>query len=306
MDRLDAIQAFVTVVDRGSFSRAADALGRSRLQVSRQVKSLEDWLQVRLLHRTTRSLSLTEEGERALRHFEPILSQQAALKLDMQDSRVILRGAIRIAAPVGLAQGLLMQAIARFNQQYPEIDFDLVLSDRYAPLAEQRLDLALRYSHQPDEHLIARRLMSIGSVLCASPDYLHRAGTPSEPLHLLGHSCLVHLERSRWTLFREQQPIPIEVRGHIKANELATLKNAALAHQGIAALPCDLANPLLDQGLLVRVLPQYQLSTQALWAVYLSRSYQQARVRAFIDFLAQHWHDDLMPADLQPIDNSDA
>ncbi|WOT06551.1 LysR family transcriptional regulator [Shewanella youngdeokensis] len=295
MDRLDAIRTFLAVVDNKNFSRAAEQLGHSRLQVSRQVKSLEDWLQTRLLHRTTRSLSLTESGEKTLTHFESILNHMTALELDTHRNKTKLQGAIRITAPIGLAQNLLLHAITAFNALHPEVKFELQLSDTHDDLAQHGLDLALRYCPQPNEHLIARRLNTIGFVLCASKKYLAQAGTPTEPLHLLGHNCLIHLDQSRWHFSKNDNPYPIDVKGTLKANDLAVLLNATLLGLGIAALPCDLANPQIIQGKLVPVMADYQLGSNALWVVYLSRSYQQARVRAFIDFLAVFLKEDLLP-----------
>ncbi len=305
MDKLEAMRSFVEVATTGSFTTAANQLGLSRIRVSRHVQEVEDWLQLRLLHRTTRRVSLTHAGEEALQFCERILHEAAELESRARQQTTALSGDIRIATPIGLGQNLLPDLIAAFSREHPQVRFQLLLSDKNAQLVDERVDIALRYTRQPDEQLIARRLMAVDSVICASPDYLRRHGAPQTPADLRQHNCLIHLGQQRW-LFGDgvKQGIEQDVQGNLMANDVVTLLQAARQGQGIVRLPCDLANAHLRSGELVRVLEQYPLPQFALWAVYLSRSYQQPVVRAFIDFAAAHWsHDILAPAlfDINPL-----
>lgn len=301
MDKLEAMRSFVEVATTGSFTTAANQLGLSRIRVSRHVQEVEDWLQLRLLHRTTRRVSLTHAGEEALQFCERILHEAAELESRARQQTTALSGDIRIATPIGLGQNLLPELIAAFSREHPQVRFQLLLSDKNAQLVDERVDIALRYTRQPDEQLIARRLMAVDSVICAAPDYLRRHGAPQTPADLRQHNCLIHLGQQRW-LFGDG--IEQDVQGNLMANDVVTLLQAARQGLGIVRLPCDLANAHVRSGELVRVLEPYPLPQFALWAVYLSRSYQQPVVRAFIDFAAAHWQDDILaPAlfDINPL-----
>ncbi|ASP37815.1 LysR family transcriptional regulator [Bacterioplanes sanyensis] len=294
MDRLNAIRSFIEVADAGSFTQAAEQLQLSRLQVSRHVQEVEAWLQQRLLHRTTRKVSLTSAGEEALLRCRRILSEAAALEATALNRRKQLAGSVRIAAPIGLAQHMLLDAVTQFTEQYPQVVVDILASDSYSQLVDERVDIALRYTEQPDDQLIARKLLNIGSVICASPKYLQRVSAPQTPADLNQHNCLLHLNTSHWSLVKHNQPQTIEVSGNLKANDVMTLLRAAVKGHGIVRLPCDLANPVIEQGQLVPLLTDYHVPGSALWAVYLSRSYQLPVVRQFIDFLASCWHTDIV------------
>lgn len=294
MDRLNALRSFIEVADAGSFTQAAEQLQLSRLQVSRHVQEVESWLQQRLLHRTTRKVSLTSAGEEALLRCRRILSEAAALEAAALNRREQLAGSVRIAAPIGLAQHMLLDAVTQFTEQHPQVVVDILASDSYSQLVDERVDIALRYTEQPDEQLIARKLLSIDAVICASPDYIKRHGAPNAPADLRQHNCLVHLNASHWSLVHSNQPQTIEVRGNLKANDVMTLLRAAIKGQGIVRLPCDIANPAIDSGQLVMVLPEHHVPGSGLWAVYLSRSYQLPVVRQFIDFLASCWQSDIV------------
>lgn len=294
MDKLNAMRSFVEVAACGSFTAAAEQLGQSRLRVSRDVQELEDWLQLRLLHRTTRRVSLTTAGEEALRYCERILSEAAELESRARLHTAELVGDIRIASPIGLGQNLLLDLIDSFSAQHPQVRFYMLLSDKNAQLVDERVDIALRYTVQPDDSLIARRLMAVDSMLCASPDYLARYGKPATPAELTTHNCLIHLMQQRWQFLHDGQLLEQEVNGNLFANDMGVLVRAACKGMGIARLPCDLGNPLLASGALQPLLEAYPLPQHALWAVYLSRSYQQPVIRAFIDFAAQYWQQDVL------------
>lgn len=294
MDKITAIQSFVEVARCGSFTKAADNLQLGRLQVTRHVQDIEQWLSLRLFHRTTRKVSLTNQGEEALAYCTQILSTVSDLQSRAHSHNNELVGTIRIAAPIGLGQNLLFDAIEEFVAIHSSTQFQLVLSDSLSQLVDERVDIALRYTHQPDEQLIARKLMFINTVICASPNYLAGKGNITTPQDLLQHNCLLHSGSSTWHILGENSDEKISVKGNIIANDMAVVRKAAIRGMGIANLPCDLAQEYLTTKQLVKVLPNYATSGNHLWAVYLSRNYQQNLVRAFIDFLAQRWQHDIL------------
>lgn len=294
MDRLTAMRSFVEVANTTSFTHAAENLNLSRLQVSRHVQEIEDWLKQRLLHRTTRKVSLTAAGEIALSQCEQILNQTVALEMQALEGAQSLSGSIRISAPIGLSQNLLLDAVESFLEAHPNVMIDILASDQLAQLVDDRVDIALRFVNQPDENLIARRLMQVGMVIAATPAYLKQHPPINHPNDLLQHNCLVHTSGNKWMFFYDNQPISVTVKGNLRANDMGILCRAALHHKGILRLPLDLANPLLKTGALTPILPSYHLPSSVIWAVYLSRSYQTPLVRQFIDFLAERWSQDLI------------
>lgn len=293
MDKFEALRSFVEVANTGSFTHAADQLDLSRVKVTRHVQELEDWLNVRLLHRTTRSVSLTPPGHDVMLHCERILNEVAGLESLARSHNEELVGEIRIAAPIGLGQNLLYEVVEAFTALHPKVVIQLLMSDRNARLVDERVDVALRYTEQPDEAFIARRLMSIEAVVCCSEQYLSEHGAVESPQQLENHNCLIHITHNQWSFILNQQSATIPVSGSIRANDLGVLVRAALNGVGVAYLPCDLANPYLATGELKQLLPEVSLPTLSLWAIYLSRSYQRPVVRAFIDFLAEQWNNDL-------------
>lgn len=293
MDKLNAMRSFVEVANCSSFTQAADQLGLSRLQVSRHVQDIESWLKQRLLHRTTRKVSLTSAGEEALKRCERILHETAELEMTALNASQHLSGTIRVAAPIGLTQNMLLDVVEQFSDLHPSITVELFASDHFTQLVDERIDIALRYTDQPDDSLIARKLMTIESVVCASPDYLRENGEPETVEDLKQHNCFVHLGSATWSFVRHNQTTTVEVSGTIKANDVGVLVRAAQHGKGVVRLPCDLANPVIEQGLLRPILTEFVVPSSTLWAVYLSRSYQLPVVRQFIDFVAQAWSEDI-------------
>ena len=293
MDRLTAMRSFVEVAHCKSFTKASERLNLSRLQVSRHVNEVEAWLEQRLLHRTTRKVSLTTAGEAALIQCEKILHETLALEVASKHHTPSLSGTIRIAAPIGLTQNMLIEAVEAFTDRHAGVNVQLFASDHFAQLVDERIDIALRYTEQPADNLIARRLMNIDSVICASTEYLNQFGEPKEISELEKHNCFLHLEKTHWEFIEGNSRRTVAVSGSIKANDLGVLVKAAQHGKGIVLLPCDLANPLISQGSLTTILNNCEIPSSTLWAVYLSRSYQLPVVRQFIDFLAERWSKDI-------------
>lgn len=293
MDRLTAMRTFVEVAKTGSFTQAAEHLSLSRLQVSRHVQEIESWLQQRLLHRTTRKVSLTAVGEDALLQCEQILHQAGELELHALHQSQQLSGTIRMTAPTGLAQGLLLDVIEGFTDKHPQVHIEVLASDSKSHLVDERIDIALRYTNQPDENLIARKLLNLDSVICASDEYIERYGEPSTPHDLTQHNCFTHLQVNKWYMVKDNEHFSVQVKGNVSANELGTLCRLAVRGKGIVMLPCDLANPLMASGQLNRLLTGYSLPVTSLWAVYLSRNYQLPVIRQFINYIAEQWSQDI-------------
>ncbi|HRM64772.1 MAG TPA: LysR family transcriptional regulator, partial [Acidovorax temperans] len=240
MDRLTAMRVFAEVATSGSFSATADKLDMSRAMVTRYVAEMEQWLQARLLQRTTRSVTLTDAGELALRRCQQML----ALTTDLEEETATtaegeLRGQLRLTCSVSFAYAQLGAAIADFLARHPQLKIDLDASEGSLNLVERRIDLAIRISAEPDSMLIGRPLAQCDSVLVASPAYLAAHGTPQQPADLARHRCLSYANfgKSVWQLSRGDVVERVSVTSPFSANEATTLMRAALAGGGIALQP---------------------------------------------------------------------
>lgn len=289
MDRLMAMQVFVSVVETGSQTRAAERLEMSRAMVSRHLAELEQWLGARLLHRTTRRLSLTDAGAECLARSRQVLAQVDALEDSAGLRHTGPRGLVRVTAAMSFGQQVLAPAVAAYLARYPQVRVDLVLLDRTVNLVEERIDLAIRISNDLDPALIARRLADCHSVICAAPAYLARCGVPVTLQALAGHNCLTYscFGHSQWRCLHHGQPDSVEVSGNLSANEAATLLHAARAGAGVALLPRYLADPWLRNGELIALLPDWRPLTMGIYGVYASRRQTPATVRSLLDFLAE-------------------
>lgn len=288
MDRITAINVFVEVADRGSLTAAADAMSMSRAMVSRYLAELENWLGARVLHRTTRRLSLTTAGEAALARCRTILELGEDMRVALAGPDVTPSGQIRITCSTSFGLSHMAAAVADYVARHPGTVVDMTLIDRAVNLIEERIDLAIRISGGLDPGLIARRLSECRSVLCASPAYLATRGVPQRPEDLAAHNCLTHhyVGRSLWHLEREGRKASVAVSGNISANEATVLLQAVRADAGIAMLPTYLAAPLILSGELTVVLSAYALDAMGIYGVYLSRRQMPLIVRSFLDFLA--------------------
>lgn len=293
MDRITAMQVFVSVVDSGSQSAAAEQLDLSRPVVSRYLAELEEWAGARLLHRTTRKLSLTAAGAEML----PRCRQMLELATDMKNVVAIPedapQGLLRITVSTSFGQAQLAAAVADYVKLYPGVTVDMLLLDRVVNLVEERIDLAIRISKELDPNLIARRLTVCRSVVCASPAYLREHGTPTQPEQLALHNCLTHsYYGSVWLLERGDEPVNVAVKGNISANDARSLVQATLAGAGVALLPTFLAAPFIRSGQLQALLPEYHPQEFGVFGVYASRKHMPATLRTMLDFLAERYTDE--------------
>ena len=306
MDRLTAMQVFVTVVDCGSQSAAALQLDLSRPVVSRYLAELEEWVGARLLHRTTRRLSLTPAGSEVLERCRQLLDAAGELQQVVSHPQQPPKGLLRITCSTAFGPQLI-QAVAEYVRRYPAVTIDFVMLDRTVNLVEERIDLAIRMTQRLDPNLIARKLSICRSTVCASPAYLHQHGTPEEVEDLALHQCLTHSYMSKSLWHFELKPAyrppelaagessqfqrSVAVSGGISANEATILLHGALAGAGIAHLPASSAAPYLANGQLVALLPRYEPTVLDVYGVYASRKHMSPVLRSMLDFLAERFVD---------------
>jgi len=302
MDRLSAMRVFVEVADRGSLTQAAEQLDLSRAMVSRHLANLEQWLGARLLHRTTRRISLSDAGEAAL----PRCRQLLALSDDIEavtGTRVSEPiGKLRITTSLSFAEAQLTAAVVEFQARHPRVEIEVLALDRAVNLVEERIDLAVRITNTLDEQFVARRLAPCRSVLCASPAYIRRHGRPAAPDDLKAHNCITHAfgSRAEYRLSHRGRVSTVAVGGTMFSNETGVLRQAVLAGAGIAMLPTYYVVEDLKRGALVRLLREHEPEPMGIHAVYLSRQHQPQALRLMIDHLAQRFGGDSPPWDEVP------
>jgi DNA-binding transcriptional LysR family regulator len=287
MDRLTAMQVFAEVAATGSFTATADRLDMSRAMVTRHIHTLEQWLGARLLHRTTRRVTLTDAGEQCLRRSQQMLALMDDVQEETASRDGTLHGQLRLTCSMSLATAQVAAALSDFLDAHPRLKVDLNVSEGALNLVEARVDLAIRISDAPDGVLVARPLAPCASVLVASPAYLARCGQPAVPNDLAQHRCLAHANfgRTVWTFSQGAEVVPVRVATHFSANDACALMQAALAGGGLAVLPRYLVQPSLAAGTLQVVLPQWQVPALTIYALYPSRRYLSPAVRALLDFL---------------------
>lgn len=292
IDLLAAMRVFTAVVDAGSFAGAADRLSLSRGMTTRYVAQLEDHLGVRLLHRTTRKLSLTEEGTDYYRRAMQILTSVEDAELAATKGALDPRGILRISSATGFSIDHLDRAIVTFLQRYPHVEIDLINNERMVDLVDEGYDLAIRIANQLPPGLIARRLGPVRIHTCASPAYLEAHGTPQTPEDLVEHNCLFYSSstyRNKWRFCRDGVEQIVQVNGNFHVNEGKVLANAALAGMGILYEPDFLVAEHIRQKRLVEILPDWQKDEFSLYAVYANRQFLPPKVRSFIDFLVEYF-----------------
>jgi DNA-binding transcriptional LysR family regulator len=288
MDKMLAMHVFVAVVDSGSQSAAADRLELSRPAVSRCLAELEAWAGARLLHRTTRRLSLTAAGAEVLPRCRQMLELAADLRGAVATPEGAPQGLLRITVSTSFGQAQLARAVARYVERHPAVAVDLVVLDRAVNLVDERIDLAIRITNDLDPNLIARRLSVCRSVVCASPDYLGRHAALRRVEDLAFHNCLTHAYygKSLWHFERDGEPVTVAVSGNISANESTTLLQAAVCGAGVVLLPTYLAGPLIARGQLVIIARDARPRDLSIHAVYASRKNMSGALRTMLDFLA--------------------
>lgn len=292
-DRLSGMRVFAQVVEAKSFTAAADALGMSKSLVSRQVSALEHALAVKLLNRSTRSLSLTDAGAVLYEHCARIVQEAELAESRLTRTQTEPAGLVKLTAVPAFAARHLLPVLADFLHKYPQIQVKLSCSNRPLDLGDEGLDLGIRVSFKPDPNLVARKLAANRGVLCASPEYLERRGSPRRVEDLRRHACVLFpplAPKGVWTLRRDGRKHAVPVAGGFETDEMEVVHAAVAAGLGIGILPLYMVADALRQGRLVPLLRPFQVVPQsAIYLVYLPNRTLPTRVRVLIDFLVQRF-----------------
>jgi DNA-binding transcriptional LysR family regulator len=288
MDKLNSLRAFVKVVELGSFSEAGRQLRLSRSAISKYIGELEQDLGVQLLNRTTRHASATENGQAYFERALSILADLDAADQAVAQAQSTPRGLLRVNAPMSFGTLQLGPAIADFMAQCPELQIQLVLSDDQVDPMQGGFDVTLRIADLESSSLIARKIVAIDRMICASPDYLKQHGTPVQPEDLRSHALLTYgflLTGNQWKLTGKDGDHWIQPSWTLCVNNAEVLRDAAVKGRGVALLPTFIAGDALRAGLLRSVLTAYKAPPLTLYAIYPPTRHLAVKVRLFIDFL---------------------
>lgn len=286
MKHLSDMGLFVEVVKAKSFRRAADALGMPNSTLSRRISALEKAIGLRLLHRTTRKIELTEAGQLYFERCKRIVDEAQLAHEQLGEMLAQPSGVLRVSLPVDFATIYLAPLIAEFALRYPGISFEFDLTPRRVDLVTEPFDLAIRMGEQSDSGLIARQLARLPRYLYASPRYLALSGEPKEPRDLTQHECLCMPKATMWTLDDEAKRVQVDVGGRFTLNSVGMICRLATLDQGIALLAEQIVADDLAAGRLRRVLPQWQASPISVYAITETRLLP-AKTQRFIDFLRE-------------------
>ena len=289
MDRFQEMRVFAAVVDAGSFVGAADALDVSKAAVSRIVSELEARLGVRLLHRTTRRLSLTADGDVFVLRCRELLAgvEEAEAEITQRSGQAV--GLLKVSAPFSYGVLRLGPLWGAFLAAHPKIEMEITLSDRFVDLVDEGFDLAVRIARLESSSLVSRRLSSTRLVLCASPQYLEQHGRPGHPSELVDHAVLAYsllAAGDTWQFEGPEGPSTVKVHPRMRTNSGDTCRAVALSGRGIVLQPSFLVDDDLRAGTLVELMPEYQSPELGVYAVYPSRKHLLPKVRLLIDYLA--------------------
>lgn len=297
MDRLDCIRAFAAVAAQKSFTGGAQQVGISTKLASKYVARLEERLGAQLLHRTTRSVTLTDTGRAYLDRCIPLLDQFTELEDMVQHRQTDLAGPVRITAPTGFGSRELVEALQPFQKSHPKVEVELLLSDHHVPILEEGIDLAVRFGQLKDSSLVAKKLCDMRLVMIASPAYLAEHGTPAEPEALATHNCLLQATAAQpnlWNFHQEASQKTVTVNGAFRANSPRAVVHMAAGGFGIGRCPYYAARPLLETGQLSVLFTDQEPPPIPLYAVYPPNRHLTARIRALIDHLV-HTFDERKP-----------
>lgn len=290
MDTITGMKTFVAVARQQSFTAGAKNLDMSTKLASKYVQQLEQHLGAQLLHRTTRSVTLTETGNVYFDRCVQLLDQIDELEGLIQERQAELAGTIRITAPTGFGGTLLVDALKPFQAKHPKVSIDLYLADHHVALVEEGFDLAVRFGALQDSNLIARKLISMRGVYVASPEYLEKHGEPLHPDTIVSHNCLIQRtsnDSHHWMFDIQGKQVSIPVKGTFLANSPLAIAKMAAGGLGITMCPMYVVEPFIENGSLKIILQDYESTTFNLYAVYPPSRHLTARVRGLIDHLIE-------------------
>lgn len=291
-NKFQAMEVFVQVVDLGGFRRAADKMNLPKVTVSTLIKTLETTLCVKLLHRTTRKVSVTADGAAYYEHCLQILSQVREAEESLSATRMSPRGRLRVDAPTGLASEVLVPALPDFFARYPDIRLELGCSDRWVDLIGESVDCAVRGGELIDPNLIARRVGVMHYVTCASPDYLKRHGRPMHPDELASHHCLDYFSARTgkiydWDFTRDGTRVRVTPRSQFGLNDSYAYAAAGVSGLGIVQMANFLMEPMIKEGRLVSILDDWSNDPMPIHVVYPQNRHLSNKVRVFVDWLTE-------------------
>lgn len=288
MDKLSSMQAFIQVARLGSFSAAAQKLGISKAMVSKHIKRLEDSLEVQLLNRTTRHLSLTETGIVYRDRVREILDDIEETEVSVSRHSTEPSGTLRVISPASFGSFHLSRAVSDYLKEYPKVSIELFLTERTPDLVEEGLDLAIRVGTLEDSGLFARRLTSVRMVVCGAPAYFDLHGIPRTPAELVQHNCLVqiaHTNAEAWTFKTDKGNEKLPVQGSVRSNASDALRIAAIHGTGLISLPIYMVDLDIKSGRLSPVLVEYESAPRPIHALYRHRLHMSAKVKTFVEYL---------------------
>lgn len=293
MDRITSMTTFVKVVDAGGFSAAARALNLSPSMVTNHIQSLEERLGVRLLNRSTRKVNLTEVGHAFYDRCVRIIAELDDAEQVAEALQSRPRGTLRLNTAVAIPT-VIAPVIAEFVALYPEASVSIVATGRMVDLVEEGFDLAIRITPIPSSSLIIRRLASYRFVVCGAPDYFTSRGRPERPADLIHHNCLNYSDApwgAEWHFASSDNDEAVPITGNLQANNVESLRRAAVLGQGLIYVPTFLISDELKSGRLVPTLTEFPTIERSIDAIYPHRQHLSAKVRSFIDMVAKHFHD---------------
>jgi LysR family transcriptional regulator for bpeEF and oprC len=309
MNKLQAMEVFIQVVDCGSFTKAAEMLNLPKATVSTLVQTLESTLSVKLLHRTTRQVMITSDGAAYYERCVQILSDVRDAEESLSRHRLSPSGRLRVDTPTGLASEILIPALPAFFERYPDISLELGSTDRPVDLVEEGVDCAVRGGELIDPNLIARRIGVINFMTCASPEYIARHGMPQHPRDLERHRCVNYFSAkngkiSNWDFTRDGERIEVALPGTIALNDSNAYVQAGLAGLGVIIMTDYLLTAHVASGRMVPVLPEWRSDPLPVHIVYPQNRHLSAKVRVFVEWVSElfaaHPNLRLQPARVAP------
>lgn len=291
---LNGMGVLTAIVDSGSFARAGERLDMSQSGVSRSVARLEARLGIRLFDRTTRTVTLTDEGRRFYEQIVPLLGGLEEAAASAAGGATAVRGRLRVNVDPFFSKIVLSPQVGQFIERYPELNLDLITRDQLGDMIADGFDLAVRFGEPRPSTLVARKLLDTRIVTAASPGYLKKYGRPLKPTDLERepHSCIHYRDPETgrpfvWEFHRPRKKIAIAARGRLTVNDVSTMHGACLSGHGIAQIMALGTQPLFDSGRLVDLFPDWPDERFPLYALYPSRRHPSAKVRAFLDFIVK-------------------
>lgn len=291
--KFEEIEVFVEAVQSGSLAAAARRLSISAMAASRSLNNLEMELGVRLVHRTTRSLSPTGDGEMFYPHAVSLLEGQANALADLRPQGSSLTGHLRVTASAAFSRKVVAPMLCAFMQQHPALRVDLLSTDEQLDIVDKGIDVAIRIAPLRDNRLVAKRLAKSPRVLCAAPSYLNTYGAPNKVADLLSHCCLVNIGTSHWPFICDDKPVRQKVSGRFAASSIEAICEACAGGLGIANLSRWYVDPLLKAGVVKPImLEDGEVEALNIWAVYPTSRLVPLKVRMFIEALEQYFIQD--------------